>query len=240
LEPMVNGTKEAFKALGDPEVFKAASLTADSGFYNEANMRMLSEKGIDGYVADNRFRKRDPRFIDADRYRERHRRERAAFEGRSRSTFKSSDFTFAPDLSHAICPAGKRMYRSGANIDDGRHLSHRFKGPKSACVPCHLREQCLRRPETTQTRQVAFFHGRSARGKNTFTEKMKHKIDSVLGRAVYSKRMGTVEPVFAHIGHVLGLNRFTLRGRSKVNSQWQMFCLVHNVKKIHQFGMAYT
>jgi hypothetical protein len=52
--------------------------------------------------------------------------------------------------------------------------------------------------------------------------------------------MGTVEPVFAHICHVLGLNRFSLRGKTKVNSQWQMFCLVHNLKKIHQFGVAYA
>ncbi len=240
LQPMVEGTAENFKALGEPEVFKEARLTADSGFHNEANMAMLAEKEVDGYVADNRFRKRDPLFQDAERYKERHRQERAAFEGRSKSTFKSSDFTFAEDLSYCICPAGKKMYRSGTNIDDGKHLSHRFKGTKSACVPCHLRHQCLRKPETTEFRQVAYFHGRSAQGKTTFTEKMKHKIDSAVGRFIYSRRLGTVEPVFAHICHVLGLKRFSFRGKTKVNSQWQMFCLIHNLKKIHQFGLAYA
>ncbi|MCK4837329.1 MAG: transposase [Desulfobulbaceae bacterium] len=102
-----------------------------------------------------------------------------AISGRSKSTFKSSDFTFAADLSHAICPAGKKMHRSGTNIDDRKFRSHRFKGSKSACVPCKLRTQCLRKPEVTEIRQVASFHGRSEKGKNTFTEKMKRKIDSV-------------------------------------------------------------
>lgn len=75
----------------------------------------------------------------------------------------------------------------------------KFKGTKSGCVPCHLRSQCLRHPEKTEIRQVAYFKGRSEQGKNTFTEKMKAKIDSTLGRMIYSKRLGTVEPVFANI-----------------------------------------
>ena len=240
LKPMVEGTEENFSIIGKAEEITNTRLTADSGFHTEKNMEMLAEKQIDGYVADNRMRKRDPRFADAGRYKERHRKERAAFEGRSKSTFKSSDFTFAEDLSHAICPAGKKMYRSGTNIDDGKFRSHRFKGPKSACVPCKLRTQCLRKPEVTEIRQVAYFHGRSEKGKNTFTEKMKRKIDSVVGRYFYGKRLGTVEPVFANICGTIGLNRFTLRGKDKVSSQWLMYCMVHNLKKIHQFAPGHT
>lgn len=238
LQPMVEGTETNFAAIGHDDVFDNTRLTADSGFHSEANMRMLAEKEIDGYVADKQFRKRDPRFDGADRYKERSRRERAAFEGRS-GLFKSVDFSFADDLSHCICPAGKRLYRSGKEVKIGRHLATKFKGPKGACVPCRLRSQCLRTPERTQVRQVAFFHGRTEQGKATFTEKMKRKIDSAVGRLIYSRRLGTVEPVFAHLG-VMGLQRFSLRGKTKVNSQWQMFCLVHNLKKIHQFGLSYA
>ena len=240
LQPVVEGTEENFSEIGSPDIWDDVRLTADSGFHKETNMEMLADKQIDAYVADNQMRKRDPRFADAGRYKERHRKERAAFEGRSKSTFKSSDFTFAADLSHAICPSGKKMYRSGSNIDDGKFRSHRFKGPKSACVPCKLRTQCLRKPEVTEIRQVAYFHGRSGKGKNTFTEKMKRKIDSAVGRFFYSKRLGTVEPVFANICSTIGLNRFTLRGKPKVNNQWLMYCMVHNIKKIHQFAPGYA
>lgn len=239
LQPVIGGTEENFSEIGSPEIWTDVRLTADSGFHKEKNMEMLADKQIDAYVADNQMRKRDPRFADYGRYKERHRKERAAFEGRS-GLFKVDDFFFPDDLSLCICPAAKKLYRSGTNIDDGKFLSHRFKGPKSACVPCKLRSQCLRKPETTEIRQVAFFHGRSEKGKTTFTEKMKRKIDSAIGRYIYGKRLGTVEPVFANICSTMGLNRFTLRGKAKVNSQWLMYCMVHNLKKIHQFAPGYA
>jgi hypothetical protein len=43
--------------------------------------------------------------------------------------------------------------------------------------------------------------------------------------------MGTVEPVFGNLQNK-GMRRFTLRGRSKVDAQWRLFTLVHNIEKI--------
>ena len=65
---------------------------------------------------------------------------------------------------------------------------------------------------------------------------MKRKIDTPEGRELYSHRMGIVEPVFANITHQKGLNRFTLRGRRKVDAQWKLYCMVHNIEKIKNFG----
>jgi transposase len=241
LEPMVNGTRENFAAIGVSEdIFEQAKLTADSGFHTEANMKMLAESRIDGYVADNRFRKRDPRFADYDRYKERTRKERAKLEGRYSNQFKTEDFTFAVDLSHCICPAGKKLYRSGHNVAVRNHLATKFKGTKTACGHCHLRSQCLRHPDRTDVRQAAFFHGRSAQGKETFTEKMKHKIDSTVGRMIYGMRLAIAEPPFANIRHVIGLSRFSYRGRQKVNTQWNLFCMIHNMKKIQRYGVGFA
>lgn len=66
--------------------------------------------------------------------------------------------------------------------------------------------------------------------------RMKRKIDTPLGRHHYSRRLGTIEPVFGNIRHTKGLNRFTLRGRRKVNAQWQLYCLVHNIEKLQHYG----
>jgi Transposase DDE domain len=49
---------------------------------------------------------------------------------------------------------------------------------------------------------------------------MRRKFDTPQGRATYAKRMKTVEPVFANLQNK-GMRRFTLRGRTKVNAQWQ-------------------
>ncbi len=72
----------------------------------------------------------------------------------------------------------------------------------------------------------------------SFAEKMKSKIDSVVGKAIYAKRIATAEPPFAHIRHVMGLDRFSFRGKEKVNNQWLLFCVVHNLKKVHRYGLA--
>ena len=65
---------------------------------------------------------------------------------------------------------------------------------------------------------------------------MTERFDSQRGRFYYSRRMGTVEPVFAHMRHTLGLDRFTLRGRARVDIQWKLFCMVHNIAKIQRYA----
>jgi hypothetical protein len=65
---------------------------------------------------------------------------------------------------------------------------------------------------------------------------MKRAIDSPRGRQLYSRRIATVEPVFANLRHNKRLNRFTLRGKTKVSTQWQLYCLVHNIEKLANNG----
>ncbi|MCZ7654102.1 MAG: transposase [Rhodocyclaceae bacterium] len=92
-------------------------------------------------------------------------------------------------------------------------------------MPCAQRDKCLRKPDKTPAGQVCFFRGRASGGKVSHTEIMKRAIDSERGRALYGGRFATVEPVFGNIRHNKRLNRFTLRGRTKVDAQWKLFCL---------------
>jgi len=62
---------------------------------------------------------------------------------------------------------------------------------------------------------------------------MIQKIDTDKGREIYSKRMGLIEPVFANIRSTLRLDRFSLRDKIKVNIQWLLFCITHNLGKIN-------
>jgi len=72
----------------------------------------------------------------------------------------------------------------------------------------------------------------------THTARMKERIDTPAGRARYGQRFATVEPVFANVRYNKGLDRFTLRGRTKVDGQWKLFCLVHNIEKLAHHGYA--
>jgi hypothetical protein len=89
----------------------------------------------------------------------------------------------------------------------------------------------------TLVRQVAFFH-RKPSSPLTYTEAMRQHIDSAEGRALYGRRIATVEPVFGNLRNNKGLDRFTLRGRPKVDTQWKLYCMVHNIEKLAHHGYA--
>ena len=67
---------------------------------------------------------------------------------------------------------------------------------------------------------------------------MRRAIDSPRGRALYGRRFAIVGPVFAKLRHSKNTDRFTLRGRRKVDAQWKLYCPVHNIEKLahHGFG----
>jgi transposase len=241
LGPMIQGTRENFEAIGKEEdIFGKTKLTADAGFHSEVNMRMVMEEGIDAYVADTRFRKRDARFGEVDRYKERFRKERADYYGVADLYRPHRDFPISEDKTHCICPAGRRLYRNGGNVIVNGNRAIKFRGRKTDCRVCEFREKCLRHPERTEERQVYFFVGRSEDAPETFTQKTKRKIDSLRGLLIYNRRLGIAEPPFAHIRNALGLSRFTLRGRRKVDIQWKLYCMVHNLIKIHRYGAAFV
>ena len=49
-----------------------------------------------------------------------------------------------------------------------------------------------------------------------------------------------MEPVFANIREHKGFTRFTLRGKSKVDVQWMLMCMIHNIEKIVNFGTGFA
>jgi transposase len=236
LIPSIESTRENFATIGDKKnTLKGVRIVADNGFHSEKNMAYLFSKNIDGYVADKEYRRRDIRFTSSERYRELQKR-----NVKKGKKFTPANFTFPVDLSYCICPAGQRLYRSGGNTKVKDYQAVKFKGPKSACVPCALRRRCLRKPEKTEIRQVAYLTGKRRNGSERFTEKMKAKIDTEHGRAVYGLRLAVGEPPFANIRSNLRLDRFSLRGKKKVNTQWNLFCILHNLMKIHKYGGSFT
>jgi hypothetical protein len=56
---------------------------------------------------------------------------------------------------------------------------------------------------------------------------MKAKIDTETGRTLYGLRLAVGEPPFANIRSNLRLDRFSLKGKNKVNAQWNLFCILH-------------
>lgn len=213
-----------------PAALHDTKLLADSGYHSEANLKYLSAEGIDAYIADNRFRKRDPRFAEANRYKPDKPKSKKA-------KFSNSDFLFNKGEKTCKCPTGKMLWLKNekAKISNGIYMA--FQGHKADCNNCDLKAECLRNPEKTEGRQVSF-KVEDKKSEKTYTQKMIAKIDSEKGRHIYSKRLGIVEPVFGNIRENKGLRRFSLRGKSKVSMQWKLFCMMHNIEKIMNYGMT--
>jgi len=78
--------------------------------------------------------------------------------------------------------------------------------------------------------------------KATIKDRMKRKLSTAAGRAIYALRKVIVEPVFGQI-RTRGLVRFWLRGLEKVNGEWSLWCTTHNLMKLFRsgrFGAALT
>jgi transposase len=66
----------------------------------------------------------------------------------------------------------------------------------------------------------------------TRVERMKRKLLTQAGAAIYAARKGIVEPVFGQIKEVRGFRRFSLRGLEKVKAEWALVCATHNILKM--------
>jgi hypothetical protein len=68
----------------------------------------------------------------------------------------------------------------------------------------------------------------------TRTDRMRRKLQTKAGAAVYSIRKTVVEPVFGQIKQARGFRQFLLRGFEKTQGEWAMVCLTHNILKLHR------
>lgn len=231
LQPAIKQLQQQLQQLGSPNTLSHATFTADSGFHSEANLEFMATTGLDSYIADTAFRSRNPLFRHSETYstaQEKRRLKRS--KGRPR-LFSHNDFHFNEMQNTCHCPAGKAMWLSVKHVETAGRQYVRFAGYLKDCRVCPLQQQCMRKAPTKQGRQVQFEINATEK-QASYTDKMRVKIDSSAGRRQYSKRLGAIEPVFGNITVNKGMNKFTLRGQEKVNAQWQMYCLVHNIEKL--------
>ena len=245
LAPVLEQTREGFRVLEGGDILKQVKVTADSGFHSKVVVAQVEAIGADAYIADREYRRREPAYAGAERHKERHNKERQLRRRKQRAAaplvekkqFTLEDFSYNAERVECVCPAGAKLYKAGNDMLFNGYRVARFKAPITACRGCPLRAKCLRHPDRTRQRQLTIIkdtEGPPPKGKSKNhapSERMRFKFDTPFGRELYSKRMGTVEPVFGNLQNK-GMRRFTLRGQLRVNAQWQLYTMVHNIEKI--------
>lgn len=236
LTPVLERIKDRYQRLGiSDDIYKQGLVvTADTGYSNKANNRYVHEKGINAFIPDNQFRKRDPLFE-----RQTNRKDKTKIIKES-VLFTADAFHFDPLTRSCLCPAGESMWLKKAGKDANNNEKLFFMGRLSKCRSCSLATQCMRRPESAfdrhgSGRQVSFIFARSTL-KEPSVQWMQNRIDSPEGKQIYSQRMAVVEPVFGNLRSNKGLNRFSLRSKVKVNAQWLLYCRIQNVEKLYRYA----
>jgi len=223
LSPVVDGAKENLESIGEsPNYFEDKILTADSSYHSIPNLNKCTEEKIDAYIPDNRFRNRDKRFASRVDYRPRSKK------------FTFADYKYDRENDQFICPNGKRLKKHiKPKLQKGKILRV-YVSNQSDCGCCQLRAKCVR-VKDAKRRYLSYYA--DATGANISYTMIK-KIDSEKGRKIYPRRIAIVEPVFANIRVHKRLDKFNLRSKIKVNIQWLLYCMVHNIEKVANYGFA--
>lgn len=224
LKPMLDSAKKNLVSVGKtPDYFEGKELTADSNYHSLNSLTACKEEKIDAYIPDIQFRKRDPRFAEQERFKE---------ESKKPRPFSPADFSYDETQRVYRCPNGKEL-KCYARGQVNRYRTYDLYHARAEdCAACLLRSRCLSKSDTSRR----YLSIQVDTGQPNLIDEMKAKIDSEQGRKIYARRLGVVEPVFANICVHKHMDRFTLRTKRKVDVQWRLFVLVHNIGKIHTFG----
>jgi transposase len=241
LIPMLEGGKNNLKSIGKgDDALKGKILTADSNYHSNKNIEKCQEEQMDAYIPDINFRKRDERFKDQDRFKDGVSKPPKPGRPLKRIKTEPEDFTYDKENDCYICPEGHALKLEVRRhvLKSGIYRTYRMKD--DYCINCKLRTQCMDNKKARRRYLCVPLEkfSNSPPSERTPSQRMQQKIDSPLGKIIYGRRFGNVEPVFGNLRFNKKLNYFTCRGKEKVNIQWLLACMVHNIEKIAHYGVA--
>lgn len=140
-------------------------------------------------------------------------------------TFSKENLYYNTEEDFYVCPTGQKMnktHQSKRTTEAGytQHLSH-YQAQN--CEGCPLRGQCFKAK------------GNRSIERNHNLERHKERTRELLlnekGIQKRKQRTADVEPVFAQLKHNNGFRRFSLKGIKKVELEFGLMAIAHNLRK---------
>jgi hypothetical protein len=187
-------------------------IVADAAYGSEENYAYLAKHGAQNFLKYNTF------YQDTHHYRDP--------EVLRAHQFRAENFGYDPDTDQFICPNDQRLhfqYTSHYTTDNGYETDRRIYACQD-CADCPLRSKCTKAKGNRQIR-ISFQlleYRRQARANLTSPE----------GERLRAARSTEVETVFGHVKYNMGFRRFHLRGLEKVNTEWGLVSMAHNMQKM--------
>jgi transposase len=186
-------------------------MLADKNYFSEENLKACRERGVEAVMADRRYKQR--------------------LGNKENKRYETDDFKYYKNGNYYKCPNGKKLAYKGTTSPEG-HEGKTYKASVKDCRVCPLNTKCLK----TKKELSKIDKGRSlliteSNSVGSLSTKIRKKMDTQEYQDLYANRIQVIEPVFSNITYCKRLDRFTLRGKNKVNGQWQLYCIMHNLGK---------
>lgn len=190
--------------------FKNAS--GDAGYGSEENYAYLEKHEIGNYFKYNTFHQeqhppRKPELLETLR-------------------FQSAFFPYDQEQDEFICPAQNRMVylETVPYTSKNGFLSERRIYECLHCSTCPLKPHCTK-AKGNRRMQVGFALRR-------YRQQAKDNLLSEQSLTLRKLRSTEPETVFGDVKHNMGFRRFMLRGLKKVDVEWGLVCMAHNLRKL--------
>jgi len=181
-------------------------VVADAGYGSEQNYEFMEDKHIEAYVKYNYF----------------HKEQKRAWK---KNPFAVQNLYYNNENDYFVCPMGQHMINSGEkrNKSDLGYISTVTRYRAQNCEGCPLRGLC-HQSKSNRVIEVNY-------KLNGYKRKARERLLSEEGIRHRGKRCIEPEAVFGQIKHNHQWNRFRLRGLEKVNIEFTLVAIAHNLRK---------
>lgn len=185
----------------------STTVVADAGYGSEENYEYLEENNIEGFVKYNYF----------------HKEQKRAFE---KNAFLAENLYYNNQEDYFICPMGQHMTNIGESkkTTENGYVSKVTRYQAKNCTGCPLRGLCYK---AVGNRIIEVNHRL-----RKLKKKAREKLLSEHGLYHRSKRPIEPEAVFGQIKYNNKFNRFTLKGLIKVEIEFGLIAIAHNLRKM--------
>jgi transposase len=206
----VNQLQPALAGIERTTGEKPDKLLADAGYRGGPNLRLLEEAKVDGYLPET-----EEKNIGKDKRN-------------YPDLYGKTAFRYDKEQDCYVCPAGQVLRPKTRKRAKTRYSGSEatvYKPPRGVCLTCPQRDQC------TKVRTKA---GRTITRDDYEEERlrMRQKLTTEAGRAIYAKRKCTVEPTIGQLKIVNRLVQFLLRGIMGAKLEFKWGAIAHNLMKL--------
>jgi hypothetical protein len=206
---MPDGTLNNLREAGVKK--KKMIMLADKNYFSEENLKACKERGAEAVTAGLEYRKR--------------------LETNENRKYEADDFKYNKKVITINARTGKSLPAKKTDTVGG-HEGKAYKADVKDCRVCRLSSKCLKskkEPDKLTSGRGLFISGsNSAR---SLIRVLRKKLNTQEYQGLYAYRIQITEPVFSNIACCKKPDRFSLCGREKVNGQWHLYCMVHNLGK---------